>query len=64
MDREQLILDLAMHVAEGMDLEELIGFAVDTLRDRYDMLSEAELLQEVREYAPWMIDEDLEQPDT
>ena len=60
MDKDQLAADFAVHMVEGMDWDTLFMFAVERLRSDYELLSEEELLAEVREYAPHLVDEDAE----
>ena len=55
---QALASDFAHHMAEGMDIETLFVFAVETLREKYSALTQKELLDMVREYAPHMVDED------
>lgn len=59
MDREQLIADFTEFMVESMDIETLVMVAQDMLRAKYSQLSEGELLAEVREFAPNLIEEDF-----
>jgi hypothetical protein len=54
---QELASDFAHHMAEGMDIETLFVFAVDTLREKYSQLTQDELMGMVREFAPFMIEE-------
>lgn len=55
---QQLAADFAHHMAEGMDAETLFMFAVETLREKYSQMTQKELMDMVREYAPHMVDSD------
>lgn len=57
---QALAADFAHHMAEGMDIETLFVFAVETLREKYSALTQKELMDMVQEYAPHMVDNDAE----
>ena len=58
MKRGEIETDFAVHMAEGMDWDTLFYFAVDMLREKYEQLSDEALLNEVQEYAPFLLDEE------
>lgn len=45
-------------VVEGMDLHTLVGYACDRLSEHYSTLSDDELMTEVEEFAPFLIEEE------
>ena len=55
---DQLASEFALHMAEGMDQDTMFMFVVETLRKQYEFLDKEELLQEVLEYAPHLVDID------
>lgn len=57
MDHATLAAEFALDMADGMDWETLFTFVTDTLREKYELLSEEELRAEVREYAPHLLED-------
>ena len=57
IDRDQLQDDLITRILDGMDQQGLEQLAYDYLNDNYDKYSVNELIQEVEEYYPDIIEE-------
>ena len=57
INREQLIEDYAQLIVEGMDMDTLVSFAYDTLVGNLDAYSDEELLKEVKEYNPELLED-------
>lgn len=57
MNREQLIEDYASLIVEGMDMDTLVSFAYDTLVSNLDSYDDAELIKEIKEYNPELLEE-------
>lgn len=55
MDKEKLISDLAEHIVEGMDMDTLVTFAVEMLEQSYSDYTEDQLITEVQEWAPHLL---------
>jgi hypothetical protein len=58
-NRENLIEDYAHLIVEGMDMDTLVSFAYDTLVSNLNEYNDEELITEVREYNPELL-EDVE----
>jgi hypothetical protein len=56
INREQLIEDYAQLIVEGMDMDTLVSFAYDTLVGNLEAYSDEELLKEVKEYNPELLE--------
>jgi hypothetical protein len=57
MNRDQLISRYAEHVIDGMDMDTLVVFATDTLRDDMRKWDFPDLLEDVRSYAPHLLED-------
>jgi hypothetical protein len=57
INREQLIEDYASLIVEGMDMDTLVSFAYDTLVSNLDSYDDAELIKEVTEYNPELLED-------
>lgn len=55
MDKKELANRLAQHMVETMDMEILITYAVDALSRDYMHYTEGQLISEVMEYAPHLL---------
>jgi hypothetical protein len=56
-NREQLIEDYASLIVEGMDMDTLVSFAYDTLVSNLESYDDAELIKEIKEYNPELLEE-------
>ena len=56
-DRQQLIADYAQQILDGMDMKTMECFVYDTLMDNLSSYSDEELIEEVTEYNPELIEE-------
>lgn len=56
MTHEDLASDFAEAIVEGMDMDTLVTFAIDTLRERYEAMSPEDLKSEVEEYHPELLE--------
>jgi hypothetical protein len=57
INREQLIEDYASLIVEGMDVDTLVSFAYDTLVSNLESYDDAELIKEVTEYNPELLED-------
>ena len=55
-DRDSLIDDYASLIVEGMDMDTLVSFAFDTLVSNLMSYSDEELIAEVTEYNPELLE--------
>jgi hypothetical protein len=56
-NRDSLIQDYAQLIVESMDMDTLVSFAYDTLVGNLDAYSDAELISEVKEYNPELLED-------
>lgn len=56
-NRESLIQDYAQLIVEGMDMDTLVSFAYDTLISNLESYSDTDLINEVKEYNPELLEE-------
>ena len=57
MNRAMLESRLAENIADGMDWETMYAFVVETLLNEYSKLNDEDFEQEVRDFAPHLLDE-------
>ena len=57
-DREELIADYAQQILEGMDYKTMECFVYDTLKDNLSSYSDEELITEVSEYNPELLEDE------
>ena len=57
MDRKELQRNMIDAIVDGMDMEMLCTLACDALSTTYDEYSDSELLEEVKEYYPHLLEE-------
>jgi hypothetical protein len=55
-NREELIADYARQILDGMDMKTMECFVYDTLIDNLSSYSDEELIKEVTEYNPELIE--------
>lgn len=58
MNRDDLISEYAALVVDGMDMETLCMYAIDKIRDDLKTYSDADLEAEVRDYYPFLLEDD------
>jgi len=56
-NREQLIADYAQQILDGMDMKTMECFVYDTLQGNLSSYSDAELIREVTEYSPELLED-------
>ena len=56
MNRSELQEHLVQQIIDGMDMEMLCQLACDALSTTYDDYSDSELMEEVKEYYPHLLD--------
>jgi hypothetical protein len=56
INREQLIADYAQQILDGMDMKTMECFVYDTLQDNLSSYSDEELIKEVTEYNPELLE--------
>ena len=57
IDRDQLQEDMINRIIDGMDIDGLCQLAYDYLNENYDKYSVDELIAEVEEYYPHLLEE-------
>lgn len=57
INREELIADYAQQILDGMDMKTMECFVYDTLRDNLSSYSDEELISEVTEYNPELLED-------
>ncbi len=55
MNREQLIADYAQQIMDGMDMKTMECFVYDTLVENLSAYSDEQLVEEVAEYNPELL---------
>ncbi len=58
MDREKLQDQLIQQILDDMDLKTMTALLYDSMDNSYDDYSESELLEEVKEYYPHLLEVD------
>ena len=58
MDRDKLQSKLIQQMLEDMDLKTIMSVLYDFMDASYDKYSETELIEEVKEYYPDLLEED------
>ena len=56
MNRQELQRDMIDAIVDGMDMEMLCSLACDALSTTYDEYSDSELMEEVKEYYPHLLE--------
>jgi len=56
-NREELIQSYAFQIMDGMDMKTMECFVMDTLTDNLNSYSDEELIEEIKEYNPELIEE-------
>lgn len=56
-NREQLIADYAQQILDGMDMKTMECFVYDTLVSNLDSYDDEDLINEVKEYNPELLEE-------
>ena len=57
MNRDQLIADYAQQILDGMDMKTMECFVYDTLVENLSSYDDAELIKEVTEYNPELLED-------
>lgn len=57
MDREKLQDQLIQQILDDMDLKTMTALLYDSMDNSYDNYSESELLEEVKEYYPHLLED-------
>lgn len=57
MTKDELIEAYAQNIVEGLSMDELYTFALETLMERLETYTEEDLEEEVREFAPYLLGE-------
>jgi hypothetical protein len=56
-NRDSLIADYAQQILDGMDMKTMECFVYDTLQDNLSSYSDQELIDEVTEYNPELLED-------
>ena len=56
-DRDSLIQDYAQTILDGLDMDAVLSIAYDTLVDNLSAYSDEQLITEVTEYNPELLEE-------
>ena len=57
LNRDSLIQEYAQLIVEGMDMDTLVSFAYDTLVSNLESYTDTDLINEVKEYNPELLEE-------
>lgn len=57
MNKQELVTKLAEHVVDGMDIDTLMTFVFESLEQTYSEYTDEELMTEVKEWAPHLLEE-------
>ena len=57
LDRDSLIAGYAQQILDGMDMKTMECFVYDTLKDNLSSYSDEELIEEVTEYNPELLED-------
>ena len=57
MNREELIVDYAQKILEGMDMKTMECFVYDTLMENLSSYSDEELIEEIKQFNPELLEE-------
>ena len=60
MNRSEIQQNLVDCIVDGMDMEMLCQLACDALSTTYDGYSDSELMEEVKEYYPHLLEEETD----
>ena len=55
-NRENLQSLLAARIVDQMDMDSLVSYATDRLMDAYASMTDAQLVMEIEDYAPDLLD--------
>ena len=56
-NREQLIADYAQQILDGMDMKTMECYVYDTLVSNLESYNDSDLINEVKEYSPELLEE-------
>lgn len=59
VNRTELIEAYAEAVIDSLDMDTLVVFATEKMREELEKYSDQELLEEITEFAPSLLDEDV-----
>ena len=62
-DRDSLLQDYAEQIVDTMDMDTLVMFAMDTIMEKMSQFSDNEIVEEVNEYYPELLEEYNIDPD-
>ena len=62
-DRDSLLQDYAEQIVDTMDMDTLVMFAMDTIMEKMSQFSDNEIVEEVNEYYPELLEEYSIDPD-
>jgi hypothetical protein len=57
LDRNLLIEEYASRIVEGMDMDDMYNFVYETLVERLDDYTDTDLVNEVSEYYPDLVED-------
>jgi len=59
IDRDSLISEYAQQILDGMDYKTMECFVYDTLKDNLSSYSDEELIEEVKDYNPELLEQEV-----
>ena len=62
-DRDSLLQDYAEQIVDTMDMDTLVMFAMDTIMEKMSQFSDNEIVEEVNEYYPELLEQYNIDPD-
>jgi hypothetical protein len=57
LNRDDLIREYAYRIVDGMDMDTLVSWAIDTLAERLEDLPDEDLRNEIADYYPDLLEE-------
>ena len=63
MNRSELQDNMIQQILDDMDIKTMMAILYDNMSESYDKYSDSELMEEVKEYYPHLLEEDLDKKD-
>ena len=63
IDRDALQDNMINQILDDMDIKTMMAILYDNMSESYDKYSDSELMEEVKEYYPHLLEEDLDKKD-
>ena len=60
MNRSELQDNMIQHILDDMDIKTMMAILYDNMSESYDKYSDSELMEEVKEYYPHLLEEETD----